>query len=370
MGVSTDTATKNTPAAAPFIVPANLNIVLNAVVNKVTYDKLTIDALTGALQIADETVKLTNIKGNALDGQIAVNGYYSTKENKKKPAISMSYTVTNVDIQKTFNTFNTVKQMMPIGEYLGGKLSSQFMMVGKLGDNMMPEMGSISGNGNMLLIKGILSKFTPVAKVAQALNINQLQQDVVLNNLKGDFQVANGKVLVKPFNVKMNNIDMEIGGLNGFDKSIDYTVNMKVPRALLGSKANDVVNNLAGQAANKGVALKVSDVVNVQVKLGGFINDPSVKTDFKQSATSLANDLKDQALSMAQTKIDSTKKAVTSAVRDTVKAVKKQILQDAKSEISKKIFGSKDSTGQPNDTKKTIEDAGKGLLKKLNPFKH
>jgi len=370
MGVSADTTTKNTPASAPFIVPANLNIVVNALADKVKYNNLIIQNLSGGLQIADETVKMNNIKGNALDGQIAVSGYYSTKENKKKPAISMAYDVKSVDIQKTFLAFNTFQKIMPIGEYLGGKFSSQFTMNGKLGENMMPDMNALTGNGNLLILQGVLSKFTPIAKVAKALNINQLQQDITLKDLKGAFEFANGKVLIKPFTIKMNTIDMEIGGLNGFDKSIDYTVNMKVPRALMGSKGNDVVNGLASEAAAKGVALKVSDVVNVQVKLRGFISDPTVKTDFKQAASSLANDLKQQAVSIAQAKIDSTKAVVTNAVKDTVASVKKKLLDDAKSTISKTLLGTKDSTGKGIDPKKTIQDAGKGLFDKLNPFKH
>ncbi|MFP5040116.1 AsmA-like C-terminal region-containing protein [Parasediminibacterium sp. JCM 36343] len=369
MGVSTDTATKNTPAAAPFLVPANLNLTLNAVINKVVYDNLILQNLSGAMQIADETVKLNNIKGNALDGQMAVSGYYSTKLDKKKPDISLTYNLTNVDIQKTFYTFNTVQKIMPVGQYLGGKVSSQFTMKGKLGDNMMPDMNSLSGNGDMLLIQGVLSKFAPVAKVAQTLNINQLTQDISLKDLKGVFEFANGKVLIKPFNVKVKDIDMEIGGLNGFDKSIDYTVNLKLPRSLMGTQGNNLINNLASQAASKGVPVKLADIVNLQVKLGGFMNNPTVKTDLKQAASSLALDLKQQVTDFAQAKIDSTKKAVTSAVKDTIAAVKQQLVEQAKTQLANQLLNKKDSTGQPVDPKKTIEEAGKGLLKGFNPFK-
>ena len=369
MGVSADTTTKSTATSAPFLVPANLNLTLNAAIEKVLYNKLTIQSLSGALQVADETVKMTNIKGNALDGQMTINGSYSTKINKKKPEISLSYDVKNVDVQKTFQAFNTIQKLMPVGEYLGGKMSSQLTMKGNLGDNMTPDMNTMNGNGNMLLLQGVLSKFTPVAKVAQVLNINQLNQDISLKDLKGVFEFANGKVLIKPFNVKMKDIDMEIGGLNGLDKSIDYTVNMKVPRALMGNQGNALINNLTAQAASKGVPVKVADIVNLQVKLGGFMNNPTVKTDLKQTAGNLALDLKQQATDFAQAKIDSTKKAVTATVKDTIASVKKQLLQDAKSEITKKLLGEKDSSGNAADPKKTLEEAGKGLLKGFNPFR-
>ena len=56
---------------------------------------------------------------------------------------------------------------------------------------------------------------------------------------------------MQPFHVKYNDIDMEIGGMHGFDQSIDYVIAMKVPRAMLGSDANNLLNNLAQQAVAK-----------------------------------------------------------------------------------------------------------------------
>jgi hypothetical protein len=48
---------------------------------------------------------------------------------------------------------------------------------------------------------------------------------------------------------------------------------MKVPRALMGEKGNQLVNNLVMQVNNKGVPMKVGDVVDLNVKMGGFIKN-------------------------------------------------------------------------------------------------
>lgn len=364
MGVSTDTATKNTTVSKPFVVPANLDLTLNATVEKVHYDKLDIANLTGSLLVANETVKMNNVKGNALDGTMNISGYYSTKNSKVKPDISLTYDVKNLDIQKTFLAFNTVQKLMPIGQFLAGKLSSQLTMNGKLGDNMMPDLSTLTGNGNMLMLEGVLAKFQPMEKIANTLNIAALQ-NISVKDIKSFFEFANGNVLIKPFTVKVKGIDMEIGGLHGLNQSMDYTINMKVPRAMMGDKANSFVNNLTSQAANKGVPITIGELVPIQVKLGGSIKNPSIKTDLKQSANSLAQDLKQQATSFAQAKADSAK----AAIKDTVAAVKNQLIQNAKDELTKKLLGQKDSTNNTQDTKKSLEEKGKGLLKGLNPFK-
>lgn len=364
MGVSTDTSNKNVATATPFAVPANLNITVNAIAGKVHYDNLDITNLTGSLLLADETVKLNNVKGNALDGTIDIGGYYSTKLSKKKPDISLTYNVKNVDIQKTFIAFNTVQKLMPIGKFLAGKLSSQLTLTGKLGENMMPDLNTLSGIGNMLMIEGVLSKFQPVEKLSQTLNVSALQ-NISAKDIKAYFEFANGKVLVKPFTVKVKDIEMEIGGLHGLNQSMDYTINMKLSRVLMGEKGNALVNNLATAANNKGVPIKVGDIVPVQIKMGGSITNPTIKTDLKQSATSLTQDLKQQATTFAQAKIDSAK----TAIKDTINSAKKQILQTAKDELAKKLLSSKDTTNNSSDNKKKLEETGKGLLKDLNPFK-
>ena len=368
MGTSADTTAKTTAASAPFAVPANLNFTINAGVGKVHYDKIDMQDLSGSLIIKDETVKMENIKTSLLDGTMNLNGSYSTKTDKKKPDISLNYDVKGFDVEKTFNAFNTVQKLMPVGKFLSGKLSSQLSFTGKLGDDMMPDLNSLTGNGNLLLIEGFLKKFAPVEKLASLLNVKELES-FSLKDVKNYIEFANGKVMVKPFKVKVKDIDMEIGGMHGFDQSLDYLINMKVPRALMGDKGNAYINGLISQVNNKGVPLKLGDFINLKINMGGSITNPVLKTDLKQAGSSLADDLKQQATDFAKAKIDSTKKAVTSAVKDTIASLKKQAVQTAGDELKKQLFGKTDtSKAATADGKKNIQESAKGLLQNLSPF--
>lgn len=362
MGVAADTTTTS-PASAPFVVPANLDVVLNTKVDQLHYDKIDISNLTGSLKIEDQAVKLTNIHGNALDGDITINGSYSTKENKQKPAIAMSYNVNKVDIQKTFYAFNTVQKLMPIGKFLAGKLTSSLTANGKLGEGMNIDMNTLSGNGNLLLIEGFLSKFAPLDKIASTLNVSQLQQ-ISLKDVKAYFEFSNGKMLVKPFTVKIKDIEMEIGGLQGFDQSLDYTINLKLPRSLMGTQGNQLVNNLVSTVNAKGIPVNLGETVNLKLDMGGTIKNPSIKVDLKQGGETLAAQMKEQVKEFAQAKIDSAK----SAAKDTLNAIKKQLGDAAKEELQKQLFGKKDTTSladssaaQKNPAQKTKESV-KGML--------
>lgn len=364
ISVSADTTKKGTVAAAPFVVPANLDILLNTKVGNLKYDKIDIQNLSGGLQVKDEAVKLNNVSGNALDGTIKINGLYSTKESKTKPAIAMSYDVAKVDIQKTFYAFNTAQKLMPIGKYLSGKLTSVLSATGKLGDNMNIDMSTISGNGNLFLIEGFLSKFAPLDKIASVLNVKELQS-ISMKDVKTFFDFSNGKLLIKPFTVKVKNIEMEIGGLQGigFDEGINYAINMKLPRALMGTQGNQYVDNLLKTVNSKGVPLKLGETVNLKMAMGGTIKNPTLKVDLKQSGEKLADQMQQQVKDFVQAKVDSAKKAAA----DTLKSVKKQLSNAALEELKKRMQNKKDTvaikdtTPVKNSGEKTKESI-KGLF--------
>jgi hypothetical protein len=135
----------------------------------------------------------------------------------------------------------------------------------------------------------------------------------------------------------------------------------------MGEKGNQYVNSLVTQVNNKGVPVKLADVVNLNVKMGGTIMNPQLKTDLKQSANNLADDLKQQAVDFAKQKADSTKLAVKTAVKDTLASAKKQVTQALQDEAKRQLMGTKDSI--VSDPKKALQETGKGLINSLNPFK-
>jgi len=367
-GTRTDTATAKpgTTAAAgePFAVPANIDFTLRAAVDQVHYGNLDLRAVSGNIRIADETVKLENVKAEGLDGSMALTGAYSTKVSKRTPVFAMSYDLQKLDVQKTFYAFNSVQKLMPAGKYIQGKFSSRLTVDGVLGGDMKPDLNTLNGNGNLSLIDGALKDFAPTDKLAQALHLDQLK-DIPVKDIKTTFSFKNGRVVVDPFHVKVKDIDMEVGGSHGFDQTLDYDLAMKLPRALLGGQANNAVNNLVAKAGSKGVNVKVDDQVALPVKVGGTLTSPVLKMDMKSALSSTTNSLKQQAADLVKARVDSAKQQL----KDTARAVGKQALKDAGSALKDQLLGNKDTTGKKtetlDDTKKKVQDAGKGLLNGL-----
>lgn len=226
----------------------------------------------------------------------------------------------------------------------------------------MPDLSSLTGNGNLLLLEGALRKFAPLEKLANTLQIKELQS-ITLKDIKNTFEFDHGKVFIKPFTVKVQDIEMQIGGMHGIDQTIDYIIALKVPRKYIGKEANNLVNGLISQAVKKGIPLNNSEIINLNVKMGGSLTNPTIKTDLKEVAGDAITDMKDQATEFAQAKIDSAK----ATIRDSVNAIKNQVIKDVKDEAIKQILGNKDSVKGDgvNDTKKAAEKTIKNTLDKL-----
>jgi uncharacterized protein involved in outer membrane biogenesis len=353
-----------TPAPAstqPFLVPSNLDISLTASVGTLQYDNITMSAVSGGLSIRNQVVNLQNVNGKALDGSLKISGFYSTQKDKKNPDIQFDYSVTGVDVQKTFNTFNTVQKMMPVGKYISGKITSNLTMTGKLGGDMMPVMNSLTGKGDLLLLSGVLSNFPVTDQLADKLHLTQFKT-IKLQDLKLFYSFENGRVTVQPYKMKIGDIDAEIAGSHGFDQTMKYGVNLVVPRSMMGTEANNMVNGLLSQATSKGIPVKLGDKVNLTVTITGTTTNPKIETNLKNVAGDAVNNVKDEIKKEVDKKIDS----VRNVVKDTVKAIKTQVVTQTKEEIKKQFLG--DTSKKKPDA--IIKDAGDDVKKGINDLFH
>jgi len=363
--------TAPTSTSNPFLVPAGVTFSVNANADKVQYDGVDYNNVKGNMQLDDEKISLKNITTEVLGGSVILNGSYSTKIHKKEPDIGFTYDIKNMDVQKAFQSYNTIQVLMPIAKFLSGTLSSQLTLTGNLKGDMMPKLNSLSGNGNLLLLKGVLAKFAPLEKIAAVLQIDRLKS-ISVKEVKNYIEFANGKVLVKPFTLNIDNIEMEIGGFHSFDNSIDYAIQMKLPRSLMGSQGNNLVNNLAAAATKKGIPIKLGETISLHMKMTGSISNPSLSINLKEIAGDAIKQLEEQAKDFVQEKIDSAK----AKVKDSLLAVKEKITDKVKDKLLDQVFG-KDTTNQntsqdsvpkkPNPSiKKTIKDI---FIKPKKPVK-
>ncbi|WP_136667498.1 AsmA-like C-terminal region-containing protein [Flavobacterium sp. H122] len=263
-------------------IPAFLDCAITAKANTVVYDNLNLKNVSGKMIIRNEAVTLQNVKTDIFQGQIGLNGVVSTKGNT--PTFNMNLNLDKVDIGQSFTQLDMLKSIAPIAGAVAGKLNSNIKLNGNLDAvEMTPDLKTITGD-----LMGQLLSSTINANNSQMLTAlgSQLKfidmKKINLNDIKAAVSFEKGRVAVKPFKIKYQDITAEIGGTHGFDQSMNYNIKMDVPAKYLGTDANKILAKLTPAEASK------IENVPVTALMTGNFKSPKVTTDLKQATTNLA----------------------------------------------------------------------------------
>ncbi len=286
-------ATDTSSGVEAIIIPKNINFNLQTQVGHFIYDNYDLTNVKGNITIANGILTIHNLSTNMLDGSAKLKGSYNT-QNPEVPKTDIFFNVQNIDIQKAFKTFVTVKALAPVAAFVQGNFSGDISLNTLLNDKLYPKLTSLNSIGNISIPNLDIKGFTPLMQLSSQLGLKQLQ-NVDLHKLLLHFKVDSGYLKVKPFDVNVEGIKMNIAGRNGLNKDIDYTINMNIPREKLGD-ANNALTSLISKAnsATKG-NLDLGDVVPVGVHLGGTITNPQIKLDLSEEKSKIEKALKTEA---------------------------------------------------------------------------
>ncbi|MFV8337478.1 AsmA-like C-terminal region-containing protein [Flavobacterium sp. RSP29] len=330
-GETTKTTTKKADAMK---IPAFLNCTLTAKATTVLYDNLTLKDVSGKLIVKDEKVTLENVKTSIFGGTIGVNGAVSTKG--KTPVFNMDLKLNQVDIAQSFSQLDMLKKIAPIAGIINGKLNSTIKLNGNLDATALtPDLKTLTGDLLGQLLSTTVNATNSTLLTALAANLKFIDVSKInLNDLKAAVTFKDGKVNVKPFDIKYKDIKATIGGTHGFDQSMNYNLKFDVPAKYLGSEANALIAKLSAADAAKLESFPINAVL-----VGNFTN-PKITTDINTAVTKLTTQLvnqqKDRLVKQGTSaltdyinknkKPSDTAKAATPATKEEVKAKATELL--------------------------------------------
>ncbi len=363
-----DSAAATKPAAkgsgtetmSVFKVPANIDFYMNADFTKLIYDNMEMDNVNGVIEVKDEKVAMKNLSMNMLDGKMVVTGAYSSKV-PEQPEANFTLDISNFDIQKSIKTFATMKKMVPIAEKTSGSFSTKFKVTTLLDKTMSPVTSSMEGSGNLSTSKIVIKNSETLNKLADAIKYDKFKK-LELDKLNIAFLIADGRVITSPFDLKIDNAKAKVSGSTGFDETIDYLMKMEIPRKDMGGAANSLLEGLTAKANEKGVDVKLADIIKFDVRIGGTFKKPIIKTGLKDVKDNAIDDLKDKAKEEFEKKKEElANKAKEEAAKAIAEAQKKadQLVAEAKKQGDALRAGAK-KTG--NQLIATADAQGKKLV--------
>ncbi len=375
-------------------VPENMDMTINANFGKVKYTTYNLNNLSGQIIVKDKIAKLQDCTADVVGGQVALTGDYNT-QNLAKPSFDMNMALQNMGFKEAFQTFASVKALAPIMQYMDGKFNTSLSMTGLLGKDMMPDFGTLSAAGFLETIAAVFNNFKPANLLGEKLGVDYLKK-LEMANTKNWFEIKDGKITVKPFNVKVKDVAMQIGGSHGLTSDMEYQILSKIPRSALeksgiGSAANSGLSMLSKEASKVGVNLANGEFINVRFDLTGTMASPKIamkilasdgestlKEEAAGAAKAVVEKAKDSITNMANREIEKVKdkaQAATEKAVDSLKAIADKKLQEATDKATQeakdklgKAAGEKTGEVLGEEGKKKVDEV-KEKLDKWDPFK-
>ncbi|MES2382531.1 MAG: AsmA family protein [Bacteroidota bacterium] len=342
-------------------IPAGIDFTLTSSIGKLLYTNMEITNFKGAVKVANQKLAFNKIGLNLLGSTMSMDGYYETT-NPKKPTVDMTFGIKDLDIQKAFATFNTIKKIAPIAEKMKGTFSTTvFKFTTELDSKMKPVYDKLYASGDLQIPHASVSDVEVFNKLADALKRDELRK-LELNNVLVKYEVKGGRVYTKPFPVKVAGKTLTLGGSTGLDQTIDYTGAMALPRKDLGG-ANAAIDGALAQLNQKGgTNVKLNEIINVGLTIGGTFTKPTVSTNLadiaKNEASSLKNQLSDE--------VNRKKKELEDQARAEVEKQKKELEAKGKAEADRlKKEAEAKAKAEADKAKKQLEEEAKKKLKGL-----
>jgi hypothetical protein len=321
-------------------IPSFLNCSVAATANTVLYDNLTLKNVSGKLIIKDEIVTLQNVKSSIFGGTIGTNGTVSTKG--EVPVFKMDLNLNQVDIEQSFTQLDMLKKIAPLAGIINGKLNSTIKLNGNLdAKELTPDLKTIAGDLTGQLLSTTVNSSNSTLLTALGSNLKFIDMTKVnLNNIKAFIHLQDGKVAVKPFDIKYQDITATIGGTHGFDQSMNYNLKFDVPAKYLGAEANALLAKLSPVDAAK------INYIPITAILGGNFRAPKITTDMKNAVTNFTAQLvrqqKEKLIGKGASLVSDFLQKNTSKSADTAKtATQKEAIKAKATDLLKGLFNKK-----------------------------
>jgi hypothetical protein len=343
------TTTADSASYGVIHVPANIDFVLQSSIQRVKMMDYNMTNASGDIIVKDGIANLSGLRFNMLGGTIVVNGTYNTQK-PDHPKYDFALKIESVSIREAAHTSSIIQSYAPIAGLVNGNFSTDFKMSGELLKNMMPNLTTVNGDGLVKIAQAALKDSKLISGITSLTNLDDANT-VTLKDVLMSATIKDGRLGVKPFDVKFGEYKTSVAGSTGLDGSLDYTLKMNVPAGKLGAEYNALVAKYSGGKSDP------NGEIPVTIGLGGKYDSPAPKL--------LMDDQKAQAKDAATTaaKEEGTK-AIEKAVKGTeAEKVVKDILGGGKTQDSTKVVDTT-KTATP-DAQKQVEDEAKKKIQNL-----
>ncbi|SEH75042.1 AsmA protein [Paenimyroides aquimaris] len=214
-------------ATSVLLIPDKIVFDLTANAQKVKFNDLILDHLSGVLKIYDQKLALHEAKFGLIDAEFNVNATYQPVSTKRA-LFGFDIDAQNFDIQKAYNQLTLFREMAPAAEKASGQVSLKYQLQGTLNQEMYPDMKTIKGAGDLILENIQFQGFKLFNSVAKETKTDALH-DANVKNVVVKTSIENNVMTIERTKFKIAGFRPRVEGQVTLDGKMNIGMRLGLP---------------------------------------------------------------------------------------------------------------------------------------------
>ncbi|HEX2898184.1 MAG TPA: AsmA-like C-terminal region-containing protein, partial [Bacteroidia bacterium] len=269
-----------------FKLPRNVDFQLITQIGKFKFAKFEATAMNGTCRMRDQQLQLDNLQMNTLGGSSEVKGHIKVLD-EQHCEVKLDGIIKNVDINKTFRTFEQLAAFALVKENLFGIFSGDVHLSGIVDQDLVLDASSFVSFGNVNIRECKLINFEPLEGLAGFVKLEDLQH-IEFSDITTEYRIGESHFYIPKMSLKANRYSMVVLGKHGFDNSLDYKVYVELPRKDAKTSRNKQVLDLIEE--NQDDPIKIV----IPVHITGTVDHPKYSLEGEYVAAKLDEQIKKQ----------------------------------------------------------------------------
>jgi len=223
--VQTDSTSGN-KSTGVVMIPANLDLIIKANVNSISYNGLNIKNFSGGVTISNAQLQLNETNFSLIDCTVAMNGLYGNT-SPTRAFFQYHLQAKDFDIKKAYNQVKLFHDMFTSAAKAEGIISLDYDLKGRLNGDMYPIYPSLTGGG-VLSIKNVRFKGLKLFNVVSSTTEKDIR-DPDLSKIDLKTTIKNNLITLERVKFKTSGFRIRMEGQTSFDGNINLKMRIGLP---------------------------------------------------------------------------------------------------------------------------------------------
>ena len=238
----------------------------------------------GRIDIKDGEVRIGNLGCVLFGGDARISGLLDLKTESYSSALDVN--VKDFDVAACAQGTKMVRDLVPGIEYCTGHVGVKFTSNCSLDENFAPQLETVNATGRLDVGELAIKNAPLFLKFGEVLGNNDLANPTFKGG-SANFEIEKGTLTIEPYNLKIKEVEGNIGGQVKLDQTMDMRLNATLPSSMLGKVGTSLSSLVSGYVKDFAMPAKLP----VWIRATGNIASPKIDFGLDKVGTDNAKEL-------------------------------------------------------------------------------